>query len=161
MPPDTDSYTDADYDATIDALDEVLKQRPKDAVLYMGGDINGAMGVANDDADLHDSPLGRFGVQHTNDRGLRFLEYLQQDQLGQGPLCSVGTYFQKKKHGTWRHASNPSPDGTTTVAVNVRLEASFNSSPRAPASSRARSPVLAGRLAPLAARHDQKLSCQS
>ena len=39
-------------------------------------------------------------------------------------------------HDTRRHASNPSPDGATTVAaeadassVNVRPEASFNSSP--------------------------------
>ena len=56
-----------------------------------------------------------------------------QTALAQSPpsrLCALPA------HDTRRHASNPSPDGATTVAaeadassVNVRPEASFNSSP--------------------------------
>ena len=117
-----------------------------------------------------------------------------QTALAQSPpsrLCALPA------HDTRRHASNPSPDGATTVAaeadassVNVRPEGSFNSSPSSiirkvvpmhrliqksfftsstscarraasSASSRARPPVLVGRLSPLAARHDPKLSCHS
>ena len=101
------TYSDDDYELTLQKLDEIIKLCPPDAIPIIGGDFNASIGTADpqeeDDDNNHHllRPIGPFGNPHRNARGEILRHFLQQ----QG-LCSVATFFQKSNHDTWSFAGH-------------------------------------------------------
>ena len=94
MPPHT-NYTNAKYEDCLNALSEVIKQKPTNSILYIGGDFNCHLGIKTDDDESH--VLGRKGITKTNDRGELLYDFLLNHNL-----CSLTSFFTKKDYGTWR-----------------------------------------------------------
>ena len=61
------TYSDEDFEETLDQIQEIINKCPKDTIPIIGGDFNASIGVdKNDDSN---GITGKFGNLHRNDRG--------------------------------------------------------------------------------------------
>ena len=82
------------YEQLQDCID---RRRPGD-ILLIGTDSNASIGVqASSDGEGY-TPVGRCGIDHINQSGRRFRNFLAVNNL-----VSATTCFQKKNYGTWQH----------------------------------------------------------
>ena len=89
------------------SLNRCIARKRNDDVLLIGSDTNSSMGCLKSDADFaigQQSPLGRFGLKHENNSGLRFSSYLAINNY-----LALTTYFRKKQYGTWIHPRSKLP----------------------------------------------------
>ena len=83
------------WDDFFATLDRCIKRKRNQDLLFIGVDTNSSMGISGDRSS---NAVGRFGVQHVNDSGLRFKSYLATSDLS-----AVTTRFKKKSYVTWVH----------------------------------------------------------
>ena len=79
-------------------LDDCIAKRQGKDILVIGSDTNSSMGYSIQHSDDSRHSLGRFGLQHVNDAGRRFLSYLAISNL-----LTITTCFRKKTYATWIH----------------------------------------------------------
>ena len=87
-------------------LDSCISKKHPDDVLVIGCDSNSSMGVSQH-TELHQSELnsiGKFGLKHRNNAGIRFSTYLETNSL-----VALTTYFQKTDYVTWTHPRSKLP----------------------------------------------------
>ena len=97
---------DVVWDTYFDQLDQCIsRSQPHDILIYHWCNINISIGVEN--APLgntecmnrnYNGPLGKFGLRHINNSGLRFRTYLSINEF-----VAVTTHFKKRNYGTWQH----------------------------------------------------------
>ena len=82
-----------EWENCFDKLTTCLRRKRNNDIIVIGTDCNS--GVGRKSGRKIDSPLGCFGLNHTNESGLRFLAYLAINNLK-----VATTYFQKKHYAT-------------------------------------------------------------
>jgi hypothetical protein len=89
------------WDEFLSDLADCMSKKQVGDVLVVGIDANSSIGVSQpSDEDDFDSfsPVGRFGVRHSNVAGERFYTFLAQYRL-----AAISTFFEKQRYGTWVH----------------------------------------------------------
>lgn len=84
------------WDEYFENLDHCIARKPSNDILLVGADTNSSMGCT-ERAELQHH-LGRFGLKHTNNAGLRFSSYLAINNF-----VAITTCFRKRQYGTWMH----------------------------------------------------------
>jgi exonuclease III len=87
------SYTDEEYDETLEQLREIIQNRPSNSTLIIGGDFNASLGI--EESENYPN-LGPEGNPHQNERGDILREFLEDNEL-----CSVAKFYPKPNHNTW------------------------------------------------------------
>ena len=85
-----------EWEDYFDKLTTCLRRKRNNDIIVIGTDCNSSMGCKSD-REI-DSPLGCFGLNHTNESGLRFLTYLAINNLR-----VTATSFKKNHYTTWIH----------------------------------------------------------
>ena len=90
----------------LDKLSQCKARKKKDDILLIGADMNSSMGCAesHDTEDDHRGSLGKFGLPHVNDAGIRSRSYLEVNNM-----IAVTTCFRKKNYATWIHPRSKLP----------------------------------------------------
>ena len=83
------------WDDFFATLDRCIERKKNQDLLFIGVDTNSSMGIS---CESSSNSVGRFGIEHVNDAGLRFKSYLATSNL-----CAVSTRFKKKSYVTWVH----------------------------------------------------------
>ena len=90
----------AQWDLFFDKMDICLSRKRSSDILLLGADTNSSMGC--DRAYIGTTNIlptvGKFGIEHVNYSGRRFLSYLAVNDL-----LALTTFFKKKSYGTWIH----------------------------------------------------------
>jgi len=78
-------------------LDTCISKKQPDDILVIGCDSNSSMGVSqlNDTHKLDMNSVGKLGLSHRNNAGIRFSTYLETNSL-----VALTTYFRKKSYVT-------------------------------------------------------------
>ena len=80
------TYSDDDFDETLEQIQEIINKCPKDTIPIIGGDFNACIGIDDDDNGI----TGEFGNPYRNDRGDTLRVFLAMNNL-----CSISSFFQK------------------------------------------------------------------
>merc|ERR1712125_79570 len=95
MPCADKKYTDEEFESTLNQVQELINQCPKDAVLIIGGDFNAEIGHGKDD----DGVTGQYGPEPSttklSDRGQRIRQFFGIDKL-----ITTATFFKKQNYNT-------------------------------------------------------------
>ena len=90
------------WDEYLENVDRCISRKPSNDILVIGSDTNSSMGCTErDEAQRH---LGRFGLKHTNNAGLRLSSYLAINNF-----VALTTCFRKRQYGTWIHPRSKLP----------------------------------------------------
>ena len=103
------TYDDNEFDETLEQLQNIINQCPKDAIPIIGGDFNASIGVNDinniNDNDINDNDIngttGTFGNPYRNDRGETLRTFLIMNNL-----CSTSTFFKKNNYNTYSWCGN-------------------------------------------------------
>ena len=107
----TTDYDDETNEQFYEDLENVIRSTPKKDILVIQGDWNAKIGP--DAYDQWPGTVGRFGVDETNDRGLRLLEFANSHNL-----TVANTLFP---HKTSRRTTWHSPNGETHNQIDYIL----------------------------------------
>ena len=82
-------------------LETCISKKHRDDILIIGCDSNSSMGVSQlieNERKFDMNSIGKFGLSHRNNAGIRFSTYLETNSL-----VALTTYFRKKSYRTWTH----------------------------------------------------------
>eukprot|EP00980_Cylindrotheca_fusiformis_P021013 scaffold8028_cov81-Cylindrotheca_fusiformis.AAC.1 len=91
------SFSDEDFEETLNQLQFLIDKCPTDAILIIGGDFNASIGVTRKEEGYKST--GPYGNPHRNQRGETVKNFLDMNAL-----TSVATFFEKANHDTWSFA---------------------------------------------------------
>ena len=91
------TYSDEDFDESLEQIQEIINKCPKDTIPIIGGDFNASIGIDDDNEGI----TGGFGNSYRNDRGETLRVFLAMKNL-----CSASTFFQKNNYDTYSWCGN-------------------------------------------------------
>ena len=103
-----------EWEDYFDKLTTCLRRKRNNDIIVIGTDCNSSMGCKSD-REI-DSPLGCFGLNHTNESGLRFLTYLAINNLR-----VTATSFKKNHYTTWIHSRSKKLHQIDHFMVNCEM----------------------------------------
>ena len=94
----TSTSSESDWNEFFDNLAKCVKRKNRNDILLIGADCNSSIGTNQLQHHPGYDSIGKFGLQHRNDSGTRFLHFLQQNNL-----AAITTFFKKPihKYVTW------------------------------------------------------------
>ena len=93
------------WDSYLDNLVTCFERKRASDILIIGCDSNSSMGInLSPTQSLGKASSGRFGMEHRNRAGIRFLTFLETHNL-----LALSTYFRKKSYATWNHPRSRLP----------------------------------------------------
>ena len=90
-----------------------INKRHNDDILIISSDCNASVGCATENDN---GPLGKFGINHRNAAGIRFLTHLAIHELKVST-----TYFTKKLFATWTHPRSKKKHQIDHFLVNADM----------------------------------------
>ena len=103
-----------EWEDYFDKLTTCLQRKQNNDIIIIGTDCNSSMGFKS--GREIDSPLGCFGLNHTNESRLPFLTYLAINNLK-----VATTSFEKKHYPTWIHPRSKKLHQTDHFVVNQQM----------------------------------------
>ena len=86
-------------------LDQCISNKLPTDILIIGYDTNSSVGIKQiHDKTLAMNAVGKFGLPHVNNAGIRFSIYLETNAF-----VALTTYFTKKSYMTWMHPRSKLP----------------------------------------------------
>ena len=95
-------YSEEEYDDTIQQLQTMIDQRPKNTIVVIGGNMNPSIKITTKEEKLfeeHDGVTGRYSKDIRNHQGERLRTF-----LGINKFLSTAILFEKLNHNTWSFA---------------------------------------------------------